>query len=425
MQPSSDHCLLWLRRDLRLADSPAAREAFGYPRITVAYLDDGNAAVAPTPVRQNAIANALSRIGRTTVGRACTVRRVSGLASDEIPRLAAEVGAGVVVTNHAIGDAQEWADERACAKILRSDGVRYDSFAHDAIRRGSRRTPQPFLTPLKTAGGPGRPDGAQRRLGAFLDRLAASRYAQDMWRPGPDRQASSQMSLDLAIGTLAGDRVLHETAIRAERAVGFERACLAQLAARLQWRIQFRQLYEDNTREFPSGPESEETPDAARHLALWRSGATGVPLIDATMRDLAATGWVNFRLRQTVASFALDLLGLDPWHVGMVLASVFNDYDPAIHWPQIMLQAGKLAPERGPRVINPIKQGRDLDADESYVRHWSPELASVPAGFGHEPWRHPAWRGPPPMIDLIQAAIAARKRHGSPRPSSDQQTRLL
>ncbi len=128
------------------------------------------------------------------------------------------------------------------------------------------------------------------------------------------------------------------------------------------------------------------------------------------MLELSETGWTNFRLRQTLASFAIDLLQL-PWEaVAAEIGRRFDDFTPGIHWPQIALQAGLLAPERGPRIVNPLKQARDLDPHETYVRKWLPELKSLPKGFAHEPWKHPGWKGSPPMIHVPKAMKEAADR---------------
>lgn len=119
-------------------------------------------------------------------------------------------------------------------------------------------------------------------------------------------------------------------------------------------------------------------------LQKWKEGKTGFPLVDANMRELAATGWMSNRGRQNVASFfALDL-GLD-WRIaGDWFESLLLDYDVASNWGNWVAAAGL----NGGRVnkFNITKQSKDYDPDGKYIRHWCPELAKVPASRIHEPW---------------------------------------
>lgn len=119
-------------------------------------------------------------------------------------------------------------------------------------------------------------------------------------------------------------------------------------------------------------------------LARWKEGRTGWPLVDANMRELAATGWMSNRGRQNVASFfALDL-GLD-WRVGADwFESLLLDHDPASNYGNWVAAAGLT----GGRVnrFNITKQSKDYDEKGDYIRHWIPELKNVPASRIHEPW---------------------------------------
>ena len=164
--------------------------------------------------------------------------------------------------------------------------------------------------------------------------------------------------------------------------------------------------YQDKTPRPPLNPAQND------RLTAWRTGRTGIPMPDAAMRELGATGWINFRLRQLVTSYGIQLLQLPAVEVGAALAELFDDYEPGITWPQVALNDGTLMQERGPRILNPVKQGHDLDPSEAYVRHWLPELATVPAGFGHEPWLWFDNPLPAPLIDHKAAFRDARARWG-------------
>jgi len=123
-------------------------------------------------------------------------------------------------------------------------------------------------------------------------------------------------------------------------------------------------------------------------LQAWAAGKPGFPFVDAAMRMLNATGWLNMRLRGTVTSFAVNDLWL-PWQeVGLVLAREFLDYEPAIHWSQMQIHAG-VAARSEPLTYDAVKQARDHDPKGVFVRQWVPELREVPLQWLFEPWKMP------------------------------------
>lgn len=162
----------------------------------------------------------------------------------------------------------------------------------------------------------------------------------------------------------------------------------------------FPQIARDDYR--PRGREWADGGDDA--VQAWRDGRTGVPLVDAGMRQLRAEGWLPNRARMVVASFLTKQLGVD-WRVGaahffrwLVDGDVANN---AGNWQWV---AGTGNDTRPGRVLNPVRQGRRFDPDGAYVRRWVPELADVRGGAVHEPWRLPTADRrrldyPPPIVE--------------------------
>jgi deoxyribodipyrimidine photo-lyase len=148
---------------------------------------------------------------------------------------------------------------------------------------------------------------------------------------------------------------------------------------------------------------------------LWREGKTGFPLVDANMREIAATGYMSNRGRQNVASFLTKNLGID-WRMGAEwFESLLIDYDVCSNWGNWNYNAGVGNDARGFRFFNIIKQSQDYDREGKYVKYWLPELAQIPAAKVHEPWkllpveqeRFDVRIGvdyPQPIVDLFKSA---------------------
>ncbi len=120
---------------------------------------------------------------------------------------------------------------------------------------------------------------------------------------------------------------------------------------------------------------------------LWQEGKTGFPLVDANMRELAVTGFMSNRGRQNVASFLTKNLGIN-WQMGAEwFESLLIDYDVCSNWGNWNYTAGVGNDARGFRYFNIAKQSRDYDPQGEYIRHWLPELASIPEDKINEPWR--------------------------------------
>jgi deoxyribodipyrimidine photo-lyase len=121
-------------------------------------------------------------------------------------------------------------------------------------------------------------------------------------------------------------------------------------------------------------------------LKAWCEGNTGYPFVDACMRSLRATGWINFRMRAMLVSFAAYDLFLDWRLFAHFLAQQFLDYEPGIHYPQIQMQSGTTG-INAIRIYDPVKQGYDHDPTGNFVRRWVPELSNISDKLVHEPWK--------------------------------------
>ncbi|GAB5446497.1 MAG: FAD-binding domain-containing protein [Gymnodinialimonas sp.] len=273
---------------------------------------------------------------------------------------------------------------------------------------------------------PGRQRGGRDvGLATFASFLTArgQHYRRAMSSPLEGAEACSRLSPHLAWGTVSSREVLHGMSARRTELKGTRDGWLGSLRsfeARVAWRDHFMQKLEAQPaieiRCLHSAYEDlrPRTPDAPR-LRAWEKGETGIPFVDACMRSLNATGWLNFRMRAMLVAVASYHLWLDWRATGPHLARMFTDYEPGIHWPQMQMQSGTTGMNTI-RIYNPVKQGQDQDPTGAFTRTWCPELRDVPDACLQTPW---VWEGagrllghryPAPIVDVTEAARAARDR---------------
>lgn len=263
-----------------------------------------------------------------------------------------------------------------------------------------------------------------KALHSFLTTRGAP-YRKAMSAPRAGAKHCSRISPYLALGSLsmreaaqAGWARQAEVAATGER--GGWAGSMRSFMSRLHWRDHFMQKLEDEPeiewRDMHPGLEGLRPREAdPALLGAWDRGETGVPFVDACMRCLNQTGWMNFRMRAMLVSFASYQLW-QPWQAtGERLARLFTDYEPGIHWSQVQMQSGTTG-VNSIRIYNPVKQGLVQDPDARFIRQWLPELEVVPADFIHEVWRWPGFAGalegryPRPVVDISRATREAREK---------------
>jgi deoxyribodipyrimidine photo-lyase len=268
-------------------------------------------------------------------------------------------------------------------------------------------------------------------LQSFLH-MRGGAYAKSLSSPLTAEDGCSRLSPHLAFGTLSVRQVYQATQarIRAVREAGDGEdrhwvGALRSFAGRLHWHCHFMQKLEDapqiehqNFARVYDGVRENDF-DTQRFNA-WCAGQTGYPMVDACMRSLKATGWLNFRMRAMLVSFASYHLWLHWRETGLFLARQFLDFEPGIHWCQMQMQSGTTGINTL-RIYSPTKQAQDHDPLGVFIRRWVPELASVPLSLLATPWlMGPAQQRaagcvigqhyPAPIVDDAVAVKQAKER---------------
>lgn len=291
------------------------------------------------------------------------------------------------------------------------------------LARAVDRLPDPFriqdLSPwvrlARVDHCPGRQDGGRRKgialLKSFLDGRGVD-YRRHMSSPGTSEESCSRLSPHLAYGTLSVREVVQAVwrsreAWSAERGHPMQRQMLMSLRSfesRLHWRCHFIQKLESEPEiewrclhPATRGVRNEGLMDSQEMLRFraWQIGETGLPFVDACMRFLHHNGWINFRMRAMLVSFASQHLWLHWRETGEHMARLFTDYEPGIHWPQMQMQSGTTGVNTI-RIYNPEKQQGDQDPQGKFVAHWVPEAGSSAY--------------PEAIVDHKEAAQTARDR---------------
>lgn len=200
---------------------------------------------------------------------------------------------------------------------------------------------------------------------------------------------SSKFSAWLALGCIS-PRYIHEE-VRKYEEQRIKNDSTYWLIFELIWRDFFRFICVKHGNNIfrESGLQGIDIPwqEDWERFNLWREGMTGYPLVDANMREIAATGYMSNRGRQNVASFLTKNLGIN-WQMGAEwFESLLIDYDVCSNWGNWNYTAGVGNDARGFRYFNIPKQSRDYDPRGDYLRHWLPELEAVPGDKIHEPWK--------------------------------------
>ena len=469
--------ILWFRRDLRLADNPALAQALqSADHVIPLYISAPEEEASWT-------AGAASRwwLRHSLAALDASLRRAGsrllirqGPSLQALRRLIDETGAAQVYWNR-LYEPAAIARDQAIKAALRGDGLAVASFNSALLREPWEVTrgkgePYKVFTPYwkalhrlglgaaplpAPAALPPPPEALQSLSLESLKLLPSIRWDSGLaaaWRPGeaaalasletfiaaslggyaeerdrPDHAGSSRLSPHLHFGEIGPRQIVH--ALQARHSETGAESYVRQLA----WREFAHQLlfHFPHTADSPLDARFQHFQWNAAEpqtLRAWQQGQTGLPLVDAAMRQLWQTGWTHNRARLVAASFLVKNLRIH-WLEGarwywdtLVDASLANN---TLGWQWVAGCGADAAPYF--RIFNPVLQGERFDPDGDYVRRWVPELARLPAPLIHQPWQAPAALlascglrlgidYPRPIVDLKasrEQALAAYQRLGA------------
>ncbi|MGF1657248.1 MAG: FAD-binding domain-containing protein [Verrucomicrobiales bacterium] len=458
------HCV-WFKKDLRVHDHRPLWEASQRGAVICVFVDEEEYWTAPEthPRDRLFLEECLAELAKELMKLGGRLVRRQGRLPDVFFELHREIGFTHLWSHEETGSAWTYARDLRVKEWCKSAGVKWTECPQTGVvRRLKSRdgwskiwqqrmslpqtpeppsirtpeielfstTPPPPLTGQKPAEQTGGRQAGLQCLHSFLQERGEG-YRKEMSSPVTAWASCSRISPYLSFGCLSLREVYLASENQRAALLGAGkngtrwRESLQSFSGRLRWHCHFMQKLEDEpeieVHNIHRGFDGLREDDwSEKKFRAWCDGQTGYPMVDACMRALCSTGWLNFRMRAMLVSFASYHLWLHWRRPAQFLGKQFLDFEPGIHYSQFQMQSG-VTGINTLRMYSPAKQVADHDPTGIFIRRWVPELEGVPDPYLAEPHKIPPLLQkafgieigrdyPAPIVDHIEAIRHARAR---------------